>query len=122
VATDQQLETADQTAVAAPRPAWRRMPPLWMLAVAVIVVDVLAFMFTPPFDPQATDGTCAFPACFINGNLEFPQPTAVWQIAGDPLASGGLVLGFSLSISNTIITMWIVMASCSSAPSPQLAA
>jgi F-type H+-transporting ATPase subunit a len=75
-----------------------------LVLAAVIVIDVLAFLVAPPFDPKATDGGCSFPVCFINGNLEFPAPAALWTLPGSS-ALGGL---FEVSISNTILTMWIV--------------
>jgi len=75
-----------------------------LLLAAVVVIDVVAFMVAPPFDPSATDGSCAFPVCFINGNLEFPAPHTLWTLANSS-ALGGL---FEISISSTIFTMWIV--------------
>ena len=36
-------------------------------------------MFAPPYDPKGADGEpCAYPVCFINGNLELPAPHVVW--------------------------------------------
>lgn len=63
----------------------------------VIVVDVLAVLFVPGF-PKA------FPADGITANLELPAPHAVFGPASESM------LGFTVSISNSILTQWIVMA------------
>jgi F-type H+-transporting ATPase subunit a len=79
-----------------------------LLLGLVILVDVVAFIVAPPFDPQGTNGACAFPVCFINGNLEFPAPHAVWRLANTDISQQIAV--FDISISSTILTMWIVSA------------
>jgi F-type H+-transporting ATPase subunit a len=77
-----------------------------LLIVAVIVVDVLAYIVFPPYDPLAEGATaCSYPVCFINGNLELPAPHILWP-AGHH-APPGLVV-FDVSISYTLFTMWIV--------------
>jgi len=78
-----------------------------LLIVAVIVVDVLAYIAFPPFDPIQGGGPtgCSYPVCFINGNLELPAPHIIWP-AGHH-APPGLVV-FDISISYTLFTMWIV--------------
>jgi F-type H+-transporting ATPase subunit a len=76
-----------------------------LLLGAVLVIDVLAFLVAPPFDPKDA-ATCSFPVCFINGNLELPAPHVLWSV-GDP--SNALVT-FQPSITSTILTMWIVSA------------
>lgn len=81
------------------------------LIVAVIVVDVLALMLFPPFPREGAPGDpCAFPACFIEGSLEFPAPHTVIDLAPDSAPSAEALVTFHPSISNTILTMWIVMA------------
>ena len=90
----------------------RRQLAIGALLLFVIVADVLAFLWAPPFDPRPAAGTdpaaCAFPVCYINGNLEFPAPTVLWRADG-PVADApnGLVV-WDVSITNTILTMWIV--------------
>jgi len=79
-----------------------------LLLGLVILIDVVALIVAPPFDPQATNGACAFPVCFINGNLEFPAPHAVWRLADTDISQQIAV--FDISISSTILTMWIVSA------------
>ncbi|MDX6586722.1 MAG: F-type H+-transporting ATPase subunit a [Solirubrobacterales bacterium] len=86
----------------------------FLLIAAVIVVDIVAFMLFPPTPKEAAPGTpCPFPACFIESSLEFPAPHTVLDLAPvaveDPSAAAPL-LTFHPAISNTIFTMWIVMA------------
>jgi F-type H+-transporting ATPase subunit a len=110
VANDPEMDTVASTATGA-RPAWRRVHPLVWLVLVVVALDVVAFLVAPPFPKGGEAGdACAYPVCFINGTLEFPPPHVVWQIQPEPLPTGQLVIGFNVSITNTILTMWIVMA------------
>ena len=80
-----------------------------LLLVFVIVVDVFAFLLFPPFDKEEPESlTCEFPVCFINGNLELPAPHVVWT-AGDAAPSTDL-LTFQVSLSSSLVTMFIVTA------------
>jgi F-type H+-transporting ATPase subunit a len=74
-----------------------------LLLAAVIAIDAIAFLVAPPFDPQNA-ASCAFPVCFINGNLELPAPHVIWSV-GTPLTG---ILIVQPSITSTIVTMWIV--------------
>ena len=81
------------------------------LVAAVLVLDALALLFVPPFPKGEPGAECAFPVCFINGSLEFPPPHVVFDL--DPnheLPTGAVVVGFDLSITSTILTMWIITA------------
>jgi F-type H+-transporting ATPase subunit a len=86
--------------------------PLVLLAIAVIAVDVLAFIVAPPFPRDGQPGeACPYPVCFINGNLEFVPPTVVWDLdPANPAPTGSMVITFHPSITNTLLLMWIVMA------------
>ena len=90
----------------------RRSPArmIGLLLLAVIALDVVAMILVPPFPKGGTTGeACAYPICFIDGNLEFPPPHVVLDL--DPNGaqlSGPLAIGFHLSITSTILTMWIV--------------
>jgi F-type H+-transporting ATPase subunit a len=76
-----------------------------LLLVLVFVVDLAAMMFAPPYDPESEAGAaCAYPVCFINGNLELPAPHVVWP---EDYHETGLIT-FAPSVTNTMITMWIV--------------
>jgi F-type H+-transporting ATPase subunit a len=80
-----------------------------LLLALVIVIDVAALFLAPPYDPQAQAGAaCAFPVCFINGNLELPAPHVVWRAAGPASSAPIDLITFDVSITSTILTMWIV--------------
>lgn len=85
-----------------------------LLLVAVIVIDVIAFLVVPPFNPEPEPGTdqaaCAYPVCFINGNLKLPAPYVLWRLGGDVHDAPTALVAFDVSISSTILTMWIVTA------------
>jgi F-type H+-transporting ATPase subunit a len=86
----------------------KRRDRLIIALVAIALVNVLAFALFPPFDPTAEGGTaCEYPVCFINGNLELPAPHVV--IPPGHHSPPGLVI-FDVSISSTLLTMWIVAA------------
>jgi len=107
--------SSDQVATEAvadgsPAPRKRRLSGRWIALIAgVIVVDVLAFMFVPPTNKEHPGEPCAFPACFITGSLEFPAPHNIIDLAPGAEGANGLVT-FHPAISNTLFTMWIVMA------------
>jgi F-type H+-transporting ATPase subunit a len=110
VANDPEMETAARET--GDRPAKRRrVHPIVALLLAVVVIDVLAFIFVAPFPKGGEPGdACAFPVCFINGNLEFPPPHVVWDLApDDPMPTGSLVITFHPSITSTLLTMWIIV-------------
>ncbi len=72
-----------------------------LLLIFVIVVDVFAFLLFPPFDKEQPDSlTCEFPVCYINGNLEFPAPHAVWSLDGAPQSTD--LITFQVSLSSTL--------------------
>ncbi len=84
---------------------------LGYLVLAVIVLDVLAYIAVPPAEPGAASGsTCAYPTCFIDGNLELPAPHVIVDLdPANPTPTGPLEIGFWPSITNTLLTMWIVI-------------
>lgn len=92
--------TSDTPAVE-PRGMSRRTYILVLLA-AVIVIDALALLVAPPYDPQ--NATCTYPVCFINGNLELPAPRVLWATGEQSSA----MITFQPSITSTILTMWVV--------------
>ncbi len=99
--------TADSDDEAAKRRR-RNIRRLIGLGIGIVVINVLAVLFVPPFPRGGLPGeACEFPVCYINGTLEFPPPHVV---IGDPMPAGPVVVGFQPSITSTILTMWIVMA------------
>jgi F-type H+-transporting ATPase subunit a len=81
------------------------------LVLAVIALDVLAYLVMPPAEKGVVSGTpCAYPVCFINGNLELPAPYVIVDLdPANPTPTGPLVVGFWPSITSTLFTMWIVI-------------
>jgi F-type H+-transporting ATPase subunit a len=84
----------------------------WVLLIGVVIVaNILALMFVPPYPKDGAPGQpCGFPVCFINGTLEFPAPHVVLPLTDAAAPSASQLITFYPSISSTILTMWIVMA------------
>lgn len=108
VATGQVAEASGTAPV--PEPKRSRMPaPRWLALIGVVLVlDVIAFVAFPQVAKNGAS-TCSFPACFIENSLEFPAPHPVIDLAPATPVSPTDLVTFHPSISNTILTMWIVM-------------
>ena len=84
---------------------------LLALTVAVVVLDILAVRFIPPFPAGGQPGqACAFPSCYITSVIEFPPPAIVLDLSPATAPATAPMVYFHPSISSTILTMWIVMA------------
>ena len=91
-------------------PRARRWTRWLLLVAAVIAVDVLAFVAFPQTPKDAAPGTaCDFPACYIESSLEFPAPHSVVDFDPAAAPSATDLVTFHPSISNTLLTMWLVM-------------
>ena len=104
--SSEQVVPQDATEPQAPRR--RGLSRRWLLLIGLVIVgNIAAIILVPPFPRGGQPGeACAFPACFINGTLEFPAPHPIF---GEHAPADQLVT-FTPSISSTIFTMWIVMA------------
>jgi len=94
-------------------PSRRRRPvSRWLLLIgAVVALDILAFIVTPPFPKGGQPGqACDFPVCFITSSLEFPAPHTDIDFAPDSAPAATDLVTFHPSISSTLVTMWIVIA------------
>ena len=112
-ATDAVAQPSEATVAPAAGPAAgrRTLRPWLLLVAAVIALDIAAVIVFPPFPKGGQPGDpCAFPTCFIESSLEFPAPHTVLDLAPDSAPSAADLVTFHPSISNTILTMWIVMA------------
>ena len=103
------LDLGNQTAIHAH--SWTPEPPRGLQLD--LVNSYLALILVPPFPREGQPGdACAFPVCYIEGTLEFPAPHVVWapdpEVVHPPNPKDLVVI--YPSISNTILTMWIVMA------------
>lgn len=80
-----------------------------VLLLVILAADVIGFLVFPPFDKENPGGACEFPVCFINGNLELPAPEVLWRLNGPAEeAPTSLIVTDDISITNTIVTMWVV--------------
>lgn len=80
------------------------------LIVAVIVLDIAAFMFVPPFPHGHPGEPVTGIADLINANLELPAPHVVFDLDEHQAPPPGALVFNDPSISAPIFTMWWVMA------------
>ena len=101
-------EVTEDPATPPPAKSGRGLSARWFTLIGVVILlNIAAFVFFPPFPKEGAPGDpCPFPACFIEGTLEFPAPHTVFGEHAPPEA----LVTFTPSISSTILTMWIVMA------------
>jgi F-type H+-transporting ATPase subunit a len=94
-----------------PKKAGRGLSQRWFLLIGgVLIANLAAFILFPPFPKGGQPGEeCPYPACFINGTLEFPAPHVVYDFAPESAPGAGDLLTFHPSISSTLLTMWIVI-------------
>ena len=78
-----------------------------ILIVAVVVLDILAAWFIPPYPKGSPGHAVTGIGDLITANLELPAPEVIFP-AGHESPPG--IAFFDVSISNTIVTMWLVMA------------
>ena len=96
-------------AAATPTGGSRSLP--WKLILpAVIVLDIVAFFAIPPYPKHAPGTSISGIGDLINANIELPAPQTVIDFAKDSPPAAGAIVFVHPSISNTLITSWIVMA------------
>jgi F-type H+-transporting ATPase subunit a len=78
-----------------------------LLIAAVIAFDIAAAILVPPFPPGEPGQPIGGIGDLIAANLEFPAPEVVWPESAHHEAQP--IVGASVSITNTLLTMWIVM-------------
>src|SRR5262245_32015918 len=88
-------------------PGGRSWPKWALLLGLVVIANALTLILVPPFNAAHPDQECPYPVCFIEGTLELPAPHVVIP-AGHHTPSGLIV--WDVSISSSILTMWIIMA------------
>jgi F-type H+-transporting ATPase subunit a len=83
----------------------------WFLFIgAIIVLNIVALILVPPFPKEGGSGDpCPYPVCFINGTLEFPAPETLVSLTSAPAPDPSQLIVFYPSISNTILTQWLVI-------------
>ena len=92
----------------APAAKPRSLKSRFLLAiVAIIVLDILAFMFIPPFPLDRPGEPVTGIGDLILANLEFPVPHVIYPEGAYAPTS---ILSFETTITATIFTTWVVMA------------
>ncbi|MFV2063573.1 MAG: F0F1 ATP synthase subunit A [Chloroflexota bacterium] len=81
---------------------------LGLVLGGVILLNVLAFVLVPPFNAAQPDAVCNYPVCFIEGNIHVPAPAVLWTAGGEAPSTD--LLTFQISISDSILTMFLVTA------------
>jgi len=104
-------DTAGEPAATEPAPAQaarsNRRRNILLLLVAVIALDVAAAIVVPPFPKGEPGKPISGIGDLILANLEFPQPEVVWPASEAHQALP--IVGASVSITNSLLTMWLVM-------------
>jgi F-type H+-transporting ATPase subunit a len=99
---------APAAAVEQPEAATPRRRPIWkILLPAIVIIDVLAFTFVPPYPVDEPGTPVSGISDLILANLEPLTPHIIWP--ADKAAPTSLV-SFDPSITNTILTSWLVIA------------
>ena len=106
--TDPQVRDEGTAEAAKAKSSSRTKWLLILVIVSAVLLDIGAFLFFPPFPPGEPGAACSYPVCFINGNLEFPPPHVLWDLDPTTSLTGSLAVGFDVSITNTLFTMFIV--------------
>jgi F-type H+-transporting ATPase subunit a len=84
-----------------------RRRPIWQILIpAILVIDVLAFFFVPPYPKDAPGTPVSGIGDLIKANLELPAPDIIYPEGKAPPAS---IVSFDPSITNTIFTTWLVI-------------
>ena len=108
--SSEQVVTNDVAQAPEPQPkGGRGLSSRWFTLIGVVIVlNIVALILVPPFPKGGSPGEpCPFPVCFINGTLEFPAPHVVLALTDTPQGTG--LIDWYPSISNTILTQWIVI-------------
>ena len=103
-------DAATQDADAAAQPAsrgWSKGRIAIVLIAAVFILDVLALVLVPPYPKEHPGEPVQNISDLIIANLELPAPEIVLPVGHAP--PPGLVF-WDVSITNTIVTTWIVIA------------
>ena len=93
-------------AAPAPRSPSRKRTAI-ILVIAVIVLDILAAAVVPPYPKDSPGQPVTSIGDLITANLELPAPEVVYP---EGHHSPNAIAFFDVSISNTILTTWLVVA------------
>jgi F-type H+-transporting ATPase subunit a len=112
IVTDAPATTAADAPAPDSTPALRSVLRRYLpaLVVAIVVLDVLAFLFVPPYPKDEPGRPVAGISDLISANLEIPAPVVVLDLAPSDSSAAGAILSFHPSISAPILTTWLVIA------------
>jgi F-type H+-transporting ATPase subunit a len=87
-----------------------RRPMIIALIAGIIVFDILAFLFVPPFPVGQPGQPISGIGDLISANLEFPAPHVVWEPNPPPPGEAHAlpIMSFDVSYTNSLFTMLIV--------------
>ena len=80
------------------------------MIVAVIALDILAAIVVPPYPKGEAGKPITGIGDLIQANLELPHPEVVLDLSPTATHDPAAIAFFDPTISNTLFTMWIVMA------------
>lgn len=113
-------ETAPEAALdeptGQPAPAARRglLRRALLVLLAIVVIDVVAFVVVPPFPKDQPGEPVAGIPDLIEANIHVPAPHVIWEPASEGGESGEHhappLISADVSITDSLFTMWIVMA------------
>ena len=101
---------ADAVEAALPATRSNRRRNAIILIVAVIVLDIVALMFVPPYPKGSPGQSVTGITDLIQANLELPHPEVVIDLDPNTSHDPAAIAFVDPTISNTILTTWIVMA------------
>src|SRR5262249_46699088 len=105
--TDASTATDAATAAQAAPRGWSKGRIAIALIAAVFILDVVALVLVPPYPKEHPGEPVQSTSDLIIANLELPAPDIIFP--ADHPAPPGLVF-WDVSITNTILTTWIVIA------------
>ena len=81
-----------------------------ILIVAIIVLDIVALLFVPPYPKEKPGQPVTGIGDLIEANLELPHPEVVFDLDPNHDHDPAAIAFNDPTISNTILTTWIVRA------------
>jgi F-type H+-transporting ATPase subunit a len=105
------VPAAASAPVTEPAQPKKRGFPIWpVVIIGAIVLDILAFMLVPPFPKDEPGVPIAGIGDLITANLELPAPHIWLDLDAHNPADPAAIVAFHPSITNSILTTWLVMA------------
>jgi F-type H+-transporting ATPase subunit a len=81
---------------------------LGILLVVVVIANAAALILVPPENYAEPGAECAYPVCFIDGNLHLPAPHVLWSADGG--SGSAELLTAEVTLTDSLVTMVIITA------------